>query len=72
MSGKPACRAGLPFGQPYTLDQAYPFTQDAVVALGFVKVMFQPDGAFALLLARQNVTAADVPLGSFHAHRLQK
>ncbi len=66
------CGTGLPFGQPYTLDQAYPFTQNAVVALGLPEVMFQPDAAFAQLSARQNVADADVVLGPFHAHRPQK
>jgi glucose-1-phosphate thymidylyltransferase len=43
----------LPFGAPYTLDQAYPFVQDALVAFGFPDIIFQPDDAFVQLLARQ-------------------
>ncbi len=56
---------GLPYGAPYTLDQAYPFVQEAFVALGFPDVLFQPDDAFIQLLARQAETQAEVVLGLF-------
>lgn len=62
---------GLPFGVPYTLDQAYPFAQNALVALGFPDVLFQPEDAFVHVLARQAATQADVVLGLFpsdHPH----
>ena len=53
----------LLFGVPYTLDQAYSFVQDALVAIGFPDIIFQPDDAFVRLLARQAATNADVVLG---------
>ncbi len=56
---------GLPFGAPYTLDQAFPFVQHALVALGFPDVIFQPDDAFVRLLDQQAATKADVVLGLF-------
>lgn len=56
---------GLPFGTPYTLGQAFPFVQDALVALGFPDVIFQPEDAFVHLLAQQAATNADVVLGLF-------
>jgi glucose-1-phosphate thymidylyltransferase len=56
---------GLPFGAPYTIDQAYPFVQEALVAFGFPDVLFQPDDAFVQLLARQAETQADIVLGLF-------
>lgn len=62
---------GLPFGSPYTLDQAYPFVQHALVAVGFPDVLFQPDDAFAHLLERQATTQAEVVVGLFpsdHPH----
>jgi glucose-1-phosphate thymidylyltransferase len=62
----------LPFGAPYTVDQAYPFVQDSLVALGFPDVIFQPDDAFVQLLARQAATNADIVLGLFPAHQPQK
>src|SRR5262245_55704587 len=34
---------GRPFGPPYTLDQAYPFLQNALVAFGFPDILFTPD-----------------------------
>jgi len=57
----------LPFGPPYTLDQAYPFVRDALVVFGFPDILFQPDDVFAQLLARQAATHADIVLGLFPA-----
>ncbi|MBR8837798.1 MAG: dTDP-glucose pyrophosphorylase [Stigonema ocellatum SAG 48.90 = DSM 106950] len=56
---------GLPYGVPFTLDQAYPFVQDAVVALGFPDILFQPQDAFVKILARLETSNADVVLGLF-------
>lgn len=63
---------GLPFGVPYTLDQAYPFVHDKVVALGFPDVVFQAGDAFVLLLNRLSKSKADVVLGVFPADRADK
>ncbi|MBW4645934.1 MAG: dTDP-glucose pyrophosphorylase [Goleter apudmare HA4340-LM2] len=63
---------GLPFGVPFTLDQAYPFIQDAIVALGFPDILFQPQDAFARLLARLETGNADVVLGLFPTNKPQK
>lgn len=57
----------LPFGVPYTLDQAYPFLQNATVVFGFPDIIFQPDDAFVRLLNRQTDTNADIVLGLFPA-----
>jgi glucose-1-phosphate thymidylyltransferase len=62
----------LPFGAPYTIDQAYPFLQDALVVFGFPDIIFHPDDAFMQLLARQTTTDADIVLGLFPAHQPQK
>jgi glucose-1-phosphate thymidylyltransferase len=56
-------------GPPYTLDYAYPFVRDAIVALGFPDILFEPDDAYAKLLAHQARTNADVVLGLFPAGR---
>ena len=56
---------GLPFGVPYTLDQAYPFIQEATVTFGFPDIIFQSAGAFNELLDRQETSQADVVLGLF-------
>ncbi|MEM6402045.1 MAG: dTDP-glucose pyrophosphorylase, partial [Cyanobacteria bacterium P01_D01_bin.116] len=37
---------GVPYGVPFTLDSAYPFVKDAVVALGFPDILFEPKDAF--------------------------
>jgi glucose-1-phosphate thymidylyltransferase len=55
----------LPFGAPYTLDQAYPFVQNAIIAFGFPDVIFQPKDAFVQLLDRQAATKVDIVLGLF-------
>lgn len=55
----------LPFGLPYTLDEAFPFVKDCKVAFGFPDIIFQPENAFVQLIARQKSSAADVVLGVF-------
>jgi glucose-1-phosphate thymidylyltransferase len=60
---------GLPFGTPYTLDQAYPFVRHATVAFGFPDIIFQPDSAFVQLLERQSQTSACAILGLFPAEQ---
>ncbi|HCF26970.1 MAG TPA: dTDP-glucose pyrophosphorylase [Cyanobacteria bacterium UBA11049] len=62
----------LPFGVPFTLDQAYPFVGDALVALGFPDILFQPEDAFVRVLARQQTSNADVVLGLFPTDKPQK
>lgn len=57
----------LPYGAPFTLDQAYPFLKDARVALGFPDILFGPADAYRTILARQDETGADVVLGLFPA-----
>ncbi len=55
----------LPYGVPYTLDEAYPFVGDSRVVLGFPDILFEPQDAFARLIDRQDETGADVVLGLF-------
>jgi glucose-1-phosphate thymidylyltransferase len=62
----------LPFGVPYSLDQAYPFIKDSTVVFGFPDIIFQPDTAFASLLAGQAESNADLVLGLFSARQSQK
>lgn len=57
--------ARLPHGPPFSLDTAYPFVQDAIVAMGFPDILFHPDDAFSHLIARQEATQADLVLGLF-------
>ena len=53
----------VPFGTPYTLDQAYHFVSDSIVVFGFPDILFDADDAFVQLLERQASTGADVVLG---------
>ncbi|KAF3891007.1 MULTISPECIES: sugar phosphate nucleotidyltransferase [Nostocales] len=63
---------GLPYGVPFTLDQAYPFVQDAIIALGFPDILFQPEDAFTRILSRLEMSGADVVLGLFPTHQPHK
>lgn len=62
----------LPYGIPYTVDQAYPFTQDSIVALGFPDVVFEPKDAFWHLLKHLQASGAELVLGLFPSSRPQK
>ncbi len=53
----------LPFGTPYTLDQASPFVGDSIVAFGFPDILFDAEDAYIQLLQRQASSGADVVLG---------
>jgi glucose-1-phosphate thymidylyltransferase len=50
---------------PESLDRAFPFVAEAVVALGFPDVLFSPVDAFQPLLERLVVSGADLVLGLF-------
>lgn len=52
----------LPFGVPYTINQAYPFVKDAAIAMGFPDILFQPNDTYKRLLARLNTENADVAI----------
>lgn len=62
----------LPFGVPYTLDQAYPFAKDSMVVFGFPDIIFRPNDAFSQLLARQAVSKSEIVLGLFPAREPHK
>ena len=57
--------ATVPYGTPYTLDAAYPFVRDSLVALGFPDILFSPDDAYTQLIEHQIKSGADVVLGLF-------
>jgi len=54
-----------PHGHPFTLDQAYPFIKDNLVAFGYPDILFEPEDAFATLTDHLFRTEADVVLGVF-------
>lgn len=55
-------------GPPDTLDRAYRFVADKVVAFGFPDILFTPDDVFVQLLRRHHRTNADLVLGLYPAH----
>ena len=40
---------GLPYGVPYTIDQAYNFVKESVIAFGFLDIVFEPENPFTAL-----------------------
>jgi glucose-1-phosphate thymidylyltransferase len=59
---------GESFGPPYTLDQAYPFVQNKVIAFGFPDILFEPEDVFSQLLDRQESMQSDIVLALYPAH----
>jgi len=59
----------VPWGVPFTVNQAYPFVSNSLVAMGFADILFSPDDAFVQLMALCEETAADVVLGVVPAPR---
>jgi len=57
----------LPYGVPFTLDQAYHFVKNDIVVFGFPDIIFKPRDAFNRLLERQILKNADVVIGLFRA-----
>lgn len=55
-------------GPPETIDRAFPFVADKVVAFGFPDIIVRPANVFQQLLKRLARSRADVVLGSFIAH----
>jgi glucose-1-phosphate thymidylyltransferase len=55
----------VPYGVPFTLDQAFPFAGDSTIALGFPDILFWPGNAYQAVLQRLEKSSADVVLGLF-------
>ncbi|WP_017299757.1 nucleotidyltransferase family protein [Nodosilinea nodulosa] len=62
----------VPFGVPFSLDQAYPFLRGATVVLGFPDILFEPQHAYRVLLDRLHGGTADVVLGLFPTDQPEK
>jgi glucose-1-phosphate thymidylyltransferase len=58
---------GESFGPPFTLDQAYPFVREKLVAFGFPDIMISSENVFTSLLDQQAATQGDVVLAIFPA-----
>ncbi len=55
----------LPYGTPFTLDQAYPFIKDKNIAMGFPDIIMEPVNAFSKLKEKLVNGKADFVLGIF-------
>jgi len=59
----------VPFGVPFTINQAFPFVKEAIVAFGFPDIIFEPDDIFVKLLKRLANNRCDMVLGLFPTDR---
>lgn len=55
----------VPYGVPFTLDQAFPFIRERSVVLGFPDILLWPEDAYAGVLKRLHHGSADAVLGLF-------
>ena len=62
----------VPFGVPFSLNQAYPFIREATVVMGFPDILFEPADAYLQLLHRLETHQADVVLGLFPTDQPEK
>jgi len=53
----------LPFGTPFTINQAYSFLKNEIVALGFPDILFEPEDAFIHLKSKLISGDAEIALG---------
>jgi glucose-1-phosphate thymidylyltransferase len=63
---------GIPYGAPFTVDQAYPFVKDSIIVFGYPDVLFEPQSAFLSLISKLEECGADIILGIFPADKPQK
>ena len=59
---------GVPFGPPYSINQAFAFVKHARIMFGFPDILFEPDDVFIQLLDKLDSTQADVVMALFPAH----
>ena len=59
-------------GTAYTIDQAYSFVKNNIVALGFPDILITPDDAYVQILSFLEKSNADVVLGLFPADKPKK
>ena len=62
---------GLPYGVPYTLDQAFPFINESIAALGFPDIIYKTNDLYINLLERLKGGDVEVVLGIFPADHPQ-
>ena len=62
---------GLPYGVPYTLDQAFPFINESIAALGFPDIIYKVNDLYVKLLGRLKQGDVEMVLGLFPADNPQ-
>ena len=56
---------GKPFGVPFTLDQAFPFVENATIVFGFPDILIWPEDTYGMLLGKLEASKSDVVLGLY-------
>ena len=59
-------------GPPDTIDRAYPFVKDKIIAFGFPDILFRPKDVFTKILTRLDRQKSDVVLALFRAHDVKQ
>lgn len=62
----------LPYGAPYTLDEAFFFISQATIVFGFPDILFRPQDAYLAMLDQLSADGSDIVLGLFPAHNPSK
>ena len=62
----------VPFGVPFTIDQAFPFVQEANIAFGFPDIFIETNDVFTKPSARLAYNDCDVVLALFPSNRPDK
>jgi glucose-1-phosphate thymidylyltransferase len=58
---------GVPYGPPFTVDQAFPFASESTVLFGFPDIIVSPEDIYPKQLERLCASEVDVVLGLFRA-----
>ena len=61
-----------PFGVPFTLNQAYPFVKDKIVALGFPDMIIEPRDCFDQLKTKMKEDKTNLSLGLYRISSPEK
>jgi glucose-1-phosphate thymidylyltransferase len=63
---------GLPYGAPFSVNQAYPFITSSIVALGYPDILIKPQNVYNVLIEKLTGENADLVLGLYEATNPQK
>ena len=62
----------LPYGVPFTLNQAYPFISGKIVAAGFLDIILEPEDSYVRLGNKLKSGSSDIVLGVYPVKAYKK